>query len=244
MIDDENYDPNMDDMDFEPAPAAKAKGGKKKVSCGGRKMVTRFELNFPLPLDVGGCCGGGLTHSRSASRPFFFCRTATSPRLFRAVLIGPSSLPFPLALTLLPPSAFPQLSPPRPAPPQKKTQLEHILLRPDTYIGSTEKYTSPMNVLNPVSKRLEKKEITYVPGLYKIFDEILVNASDNKQRDTLMDKLDVTIDPETNTISVRNNGKGIPIVMHKEHNVYVPELIFGLLLTGSNFDDDEKKVSV
>ena len=101
-----------------------------------------------------------------------------------------------------------------------------------------------MNVLNPVSKRLEKKEITYVPGLYKIFDEILVNASDNKQRDTLMDKLDVTIDPETNTISVRNNGKGIPIVMHKEHNVYVPELIFGFLLTGSNFDDDEKKVSV
>jgi len=126
---------------------------------------------------------------------------------------------------------------------QKKTQLEHILLRPDTYIGSTEKYTSPMHVLNPTTNRLETKDITYVPGLFKIFDEILVNASDNKQRDSNMDKLDVTIDPSANTISVMNNGKGIPIVMHKEHNVYVPELIFGFLLTGSNFDDDEKKTT-
>jgi len=64
-----------------------------------------------------------------------------------------------------------------------------------------------MSVLNPITKRLENKEITYVPGLYKIFDEILVNASDNKQRDSGMDKLDVTIDAESNTISVRNNGK-------------------------------------
>ena len=37
--------------------------------------------------------------------------------------------------------------------------------------------------------------------------------------------------------------KGIPVQMHKEHNVYVPTLIFGHLLTGSNFDDDEKKTT-
>lgn len=72
---------------------------------------------------------------------------------------------------------------------------------------------------------------------------VLVNAADNKQRDEDMDKLDITVDPEANTISVQNNGKGIPIVEHKEHNCYVPTLIFGHLLTGSNFDDDEKKTT-
>lgn len=47
----------------------------------------------------------------------------------------------------------------------------------------------------------------------------------------------------TNTISIWNNGDGVPVEMHKEENVYVPELIFGHLLTSSNYDDDEKKVS-
>lgn len=118
-----------------------------------------------------------------------------------------------------------------------------------------------------------------VPGLYKIFDEIIVNASDNKQRDPTMDTIkvrylfglrgfmdpslclsaslwvhvnavppiththpppppntnakQVEVDQENNTLSVWNNGSGIPVVVHKEHGVYVPELIFGNLLTGA-----------
>ena len=92
-------------------------------------------------------------------------------------------------------------------------------------------------------KKISKRLISYTPGLYKIFDEIIVNAADNKQRDPDMDKLDVTIDQENNIISVKNNGKGIPVVEHKEHNCYVPTLIFGHLLTGSNFDDKEKKTT-
>ena len=74
--------------------------------------------------------------------------------------------------------------------------------------------------------------IPQVPGLYKIFDEIVVNAADNKQRDPTMNKIDVTIDPAKNTIRVWNNGAGIPVVIHQEHQIYVPELIFGHLLTG------------
>lgn len=74
---------------------------------------------------------------------------------------------------------------------------------------------------------MEQRKLSYVPGLYKIFDEILVNAADNKQRDPSMSELRVEIDPEKNKISVFNNGRGIPVVMHKEHNVHVPELIFG-----------------
>lgn len=45
-----------------------------------------------------------------------------------------------------------------------------------------------------------------------------------------------------NTISVWNNGDGVPVEIHKEEGVYVPELIFGHLLTSSNYNDDEKKV--
>ncbi|KAM9296239.1 DNA topoisomerase 2-alpha [Gastrophryne carolinensis] len=125
---------------------------------------------------------------------------------------------------------------------QKKTQLEHILLRPDTYIGSVEPVTQQMWVYDD-EDGLNCREVTFVPGLYKIFDEILVNAADNKQRDPTMSCIKVTIDPENNTVSVWNNGKGIPVVEHKVEKVFVPALIFGQLLTSSNYDDDQKKVT-
>lgn len=107
----------------------------------------------------------------------------------------------------------------------KKTQLEHILLRPDTYIGSVEKQAQLMWVLDDESKQIVNRNCSHVPGLYKIFDEIIVNAADNKQRDPTMDRIEVTIDREANSIRVWNNGNGIPIVIHQEHNIYVPELV-------------------
>ena len=58
-----------------------------------------------------------------------------------------------------------------------------------------------------------------------------------------MDTIKVTIDRENRRITVWNNGKGIPVVIHKQYNMYVPSLIFGQLLTGGNFNDDEKKVT-
>uniref|UniRef100_A0A665VQA1 DNA topoisomerase 2 n=1 Tax=Echeneis naucrates TaxID=173247 RepID=A0A665VQA1_ECHNA len=125
---------------------------------------------------------------------------------------------------------------------QKKTQLEHILLRPDSYIGSVEPVTQQMWVYDE-DVGLNCRDVTFVPGLYKIFDEILVNAADNKQRDKNMSCIKVNIDVENNTISVWNNGKGIPVVEHKVEKVFVPALIFGQLLTSSNYDDDEKKVT-
>ena len=92
---------------------------------------------------------------------------------------------------------------------QKKSQLEHILLRPDTYIGSVQVscqllalhfllvnvylYSHPQTVTEPMwvydDDKMVHKETTYVPGFYKIFDEILVNAADNKQRDAKMDTI-------------------------------------------------------
>jgi hypothetical protein len=93
-----------------------------------------------------------------------------------------------------------------------------------------------MWVFDRLSNRMIQKDITFVPGLFKIFDEILVNAADNKQRDNSMDTIKVTIDKHRNFISVWNNGRGIPVTIHKEHGIYVPELIFGNLLTSSNYD--------
>ncbi|KAG4982547.1 hypothetical protein JHK87_027296 [Glycine soja] len=124
---------------------------------------------------------------------------------------------------------------------QKKTQLEHILLRPDTYVGSVEKHTQTLWVYE--NDEMVQRAVSYVPGLYKIFDEILVNAADNKQRDPSMDALKVSIDAEANTVSIFNNGDGVPVEIHQEEKVYVPELIFGHLLTSSNYNDNEKKTT-
>lgn len=124
---------------------------------------------------------------------------------------------------------------------QKKSQLEHILLRPDTYIGSIEKHTQTLWVYE--KDEMVQRPVTYVPGLYKIFDEILVNAADNKQRDAKMDSVQVVIDVEQNLISVCNSGAGVPVEIHQEEGIYVPEMIFGHLLTSSNYDDNVKKTT-
>lgn len=126
---------------------------------------------------------------------------------------------------------------------QKLSQLEHILKRPDTYIGSVEKTKMEMWCFDAETESMVFKEVTIVPGLYKIFDEILVNAADNKIRDPTMKNIKVKIDPENNTIEVMNDGKGIPVEMHTKENMYIPELIFGNLLTSSNYDDNQKKVT-
>lgn len=115
--------------------------------------------------------------------------------------------------------------------------------RPDTYIGSVERQTDKMWVYNSANEAMEYRDVSYVPGLYKIFDEILVNAADNKQNDKNMSEIRVTVDRETGECSVRNDGKGIPIEIHKEHGIYVPEMIFGHLLTSSNYDDNQAKVT-
>jgi DNA topoisomerase-2 len=98
---------------------------------------------------------------------------------------------------------------------QKLTQLEHIIKRPDTYIGSVERATETMWVFNSETSQMELRKVSFVPGLYKIFDEILVNAADNKQRDASMKVIKVVVDRENGQISVENDGAGIPIEIHK-----------------------------
>lgn len=72
-----------------------------------------------------------------------------------------------------------------------------------------------MWVYNTEADSMEMREVSFVPGLYKIFDEILVNAADNKQRDKNMDTIKVAVNRAKGEICVYNNGRGIPIEIHE-----------------------------
>lgn len=127
---------------------------------------------------------------------------------------------------------------------QKLSQRDHVMKRSDTYVGSKELVTQEMWVVEDVENiedfKLVKKNITYSPAFIKIFDEVLTNASDHYWRNGGVKYIKIKYNGEY--FEVENDGKGIPVEMHKEEKVYVPELIFGHLLAGSNFDDTEERM--
>jgi DNA topoisomerase-2 len=123
---------------------------------------------------------------------------------------------------------------------KKLSQREHVLHRPNMYIGEIKKSLEDMWIFE--NDKMNKKMIEYSPGFLKIFDEVLTNALDHSNRDPTLDKIKIDYSKETGEISVMNTGFGIPVVIHKEHNLYVPELIFGHLLSGSNYDDSQQRI--
>lgn len=137
---------------------------------------------------------------------------------------------------------------------QKLEQREHVLTRPGMYIGSIEEDVYDTWVFSGKGEqsKMEKREIKFIPGLYKIFDEIIVNAIDHSVRlkglkpsddaIQLVKTIKVSIDSEQGIIEVTNDGDGIEIVEHPEHKIYIPELIFGNLLTSTNYDDSVERI--
>jgi DNA topoisomerase-2 len=127
---------------------------------------------------------------------------------------------------------------------KKLTDIEHVLLRPGMYIGSTQPHTAETWIYNEKTKKMEKKEVTWNPGLQKLFDEIISNSVDeSKRKGSKLDVIKVEIDKSSGKISVYDNG-GIPVEIHKEHNMYVPTLVFSELKAGSNFDDSDDRTWV
>ena len=124
---------------------------------------------------------------------------------------------------------------------KKFTQVEHVLARPGMYIGEISTTESNQWILDSENNKIVEKTVKWNPGIYKIFDEIITNASDECQRNKLVKNIKVEINGDT--ISVMNDGSGVPIEIHKEHGVYVPELIFGNLLSSSNYDDSKKRTT-
>ena len=137
---------------------------------------------------------------------------------------------------------------------KKYELLEHILALPDTYVGSIEPQKINSYVYDDSTQKMRVDELTYIPGLLKIFDEVIVNAIDHAMRlkaEETKGKEDikhvknikVSIDKSTGTITIFNDGNGIDIKKHGGYgNLWVPELIFGELLTSTNYDKGEEKI--
>ena len=134
----------------------------------------------------------------------------------------------------------------------KYDHITHVKNRPGMYIGSIDEDNVETWIFNNESgvKKMEKQKLNYVPGLFKIFDEILVNACDHETRlksksgDNInyMKNIKVKIDKESGTIEVFNDGDGIDVIEHPEEKVYIPEMIFGHMLSSTNYDDSEERV--
>ena len=132
---------------------------------------------------------------------------------------------------------------------QRKTDKEHILDNPDTYIGSVETVDASMWVHDNTTDKIVLKNIEYVPGLYKLFDEGIVNCRDHVVRminSPVLDKkmvsdISVTVN-EDGTIIMENDGNGIDVAKHPEYGIWIPEMIFGHLRTSTNYDKTEKRI--
>lgn len=135
---------------------------------------------------------------------------------------------------------------------QKKTDKQHILDNPDTYIGSVEDVEQPMWIFDENSESIIYKNINYIPGLYKLFDEGIVNCRDhvvrmmqsskNKQNDILLvSQIQISIEDD-GTITMINDGNGIDVAKHPEYDVWIPELVFGHLRTSTNYNKNEKRI--
>ena len=137
---------------------------------------------------------------------------------------------------------------------QQKTDKAHILDNPDTYIGSVEEVDNDMWVMNETQDKIVQKNIRYIPGLYKLFDEGIVNCRDHvirmheeikknpNAKNQAVTTIEVNIDEATGRISMFNDGNGIDVAKHPENQLWIPEMIFGHLRTSTNYDKTEKKI--
>lgn len=136
---------------------------------------------------------------------------------------------------------------------QMKTDKQHILDVPDTYIGSIEKTDDNLWIMNETCDKIIQKNISYIPGLFKMFDEGIVNCRDHVVRmqqkidndvpnSLAVTQIEVEISPD-DSITMINNGNGMDVAKHPEYDLWMPEIIFGHLRTSTNYNKDEKKIT-
>jgi DNA topoisomerase-2 len=122
---------------------------------------------------------------------------------------------------------------------KKLSPIEHVLLKPGMYVGDIDFRIDKQLIYD--ENKIILKEISWSPGLYKIFDEIIVNAYDQNIRDSTLKNIEVKI--EEDNFSCFNDGIGIDVEKHPEHKIYIPELIFANLMTSTNYDEQEERVT-
>ena len=127
---------------------------------------------------------------------------------------------------------------------QRKTHREHILDLPETYIGST--VTANEEVFLRDGDAFKPATIPVNPGFYKLIDELLVNAHDHairlRQKGSLDPVKKINVLCDSNGFTIENDGEPIDVAEHPEHKVWIPQMIFGELLTSTNYNKDEKKL--
>ena len=121
------------------------------------------------------------------------------------------------------------------------SEREHVLKRSGIYVGSISSTDRPMWIIGE-DGLASYETIHYNPGLLKLFDEIIMNSVDEHVRSGSVKNIWVFVDSETGRITVADDG-GIPVVKHTETGLLVPELIFGQLRAGSNFNDDDRSTA-
>ena len=129
---------------------------------------------------------------------------------------------------------------------EEKDLRTHIYDTTDTYAGSDQLIKTNLAIFRENEKNITITETEYIPVIYKMFDEIIVNSRDQRERlkgvtgAVHLTEIKVDIDKETGIISIYNNGDGIRIEKHSS-GLYNPNLIFGRLLTSGNYKKDEKR---
>lgn len=125
----------------------------------------------------------------------------------------------------------------------KLNHIDHVLKRPDTYCGSLNARIQEEYIYE--DNKLVRKQVVYSPALVRCFLEILSNATDNAARNTPdLKQTKIVVEISKTTVSILNDGATIPILMNKTEKMYNHTLIFGNLLTGSNYDDAEERTTV
>lgn len=117
--------------------------------------------------------------------------------------------------------------------------LEHILKRSGMYIGSCTNDVIEQFVFS--GETFTNKNVSMNPGLYKLYDEICVNAADQVTVDATVKTIKIDVNVDENYIEVFNDGRAIPIVKDEKSGLLNPSLIFGVLHSGSNFDDTKQR---
>ena len=133
----------------------------------------------------------------------------------------------------------------------KKDHIDHILTRSEMYTGSIKlrNYEDYIAVKDEEENyKVIKKTISSSPGVLRIFVEALSNCIDNASRSkgtkTPCTVIKVNIDKETGETRLYNDGEVVPIIIHEDYEkekIYNHTLIFGHLLTSSNYDDTEER---
>ena len=116
--------------------------------------------------------------------------------------------------------------------------IEHCLLRPGMYIGSPKEELIQSYIYE--DNKIVQKEIPQIPGLLKLFDEIVMNSIDEAIRTNFKYSTKIKITTNYPTITIEDNGRGLPIEYNEELKCWTPEIIFTHLKAGSNFDDETK----